>query len=349
MLNHTPTPAPALPSSRLHASIAGPSQPGGQLALPSPWLSCAPEVEEALERGAPVVALESTIIAHGMPYPHNVETAVEVEQIIRDHGATPATIAVMGGRIRVGLSNDELEQLATSRQALKVSHRDLAHALSQGGVGATTVAGTLACAHLAGIPVFVTGGIGGVHREASRSFDISADLQALAQTPVAVVCAGAKSILDIPLTLEYLETHGVPVVSVGQDAFPAFYCASSGLNAPLRRDTPEGLAALAHTHWALGLRSSLVVACPVPAEAALSEDEVEFWIEQALIDAAREGISGKGLTPYLLARIQHLSLGRSLAANVALVKNNAAWGAQMACALVAARAGSGEPAYQAQS
>jgi pseudouridine-5'-phosphate glycosidase len=304
---------------------------------PHPWISFAPEVEEALAQGAPVVALESTIIAHGMPYPHNVETAVEVEQVIRDHGATPATIAVMGGRIRVGLSNDELEQLATTRDALKVSHRDLAHALSQGGVGATTVAGTVVCAHLAGIRVFVTGGIGGVHRDASRTFDISADLQALAQTPVAVVCAGAKSILDIPLTLEYLETHGVPVVSVGQDAFPAFYCANSGLNAPLRRDTPEALARLVDTHWALGLNSAVVVACPVPKASALSEDEVELWIEQALADAARDGIGGKGLTPFLLARIQHLSLGRSLSANVALVKHNAQWGAQMACARASAR------------
>jgi pseudouridine-5'-phosphate glycosidase len=298
-----------------------------------PALSLAEEVAAALAEGKPVVALESTIIAHGMPYPQNVETAVEVEQIIRDHGAVPATIAVLDGKIRAGLDTDELERLATARDALKVSPRDLAHALRSGRVGATTVAGTLHCAMLAGIRVFVTGGIGGVHRGGERSFDVSADLQALACTPVAVVCAGAKSILDIPLTLEYLETHGVPVVSVGQDNFAAFYCQDSGHAAQLRIDEPHALAQLVASHWSLGCRSGVVVSNPVPAHAALPEADVEAWIEQASELAQLQGISGKALTPFLLDHIKRLSAGRSLISNMALIQHNARLGAELAVAL----------------
>jgi pseudouridine-5'-phosphate glycosidase len=292
-------------------------------------------VAQALERSQPVVALESTIIAHGMPYPQNVETAVEVEQIIRDQGAVPATIAVLDGKIRVGLDNDELERLATSNNALKVSRRDMAFALASGEVGATTVAGTMLCAAMAGIRVFVTGGIGGVHRGAALNFDISADLQELARTPVAVVCAGAKSILDIGLTLEYLETHGVPVASVGQDNFAAFYCRDSGHRAPLRIDSAEELARWARTHWALGLGSGLVVSNPVPFDSAMGEVEVEQYIERALELARCQGVVGKALTPFLLQQIKLLSAGRSLTCNMALVKHNAAIGAAMAVALSA--------------
>ena len=300
---------------------------------PSHFLAFAPEVAAARAAGRPVVALESTIISHGMPYPQNVQTAREVEQIIRDGGAVPATIAVLDGRIRIGLSEAELELLGRSPEALKVSRRDLPYVLASGKVGATTVAATMICAALAGIQVFVTGGIGGVHRGAATSFDISADLQELARTPVAVVCAGAKSILDIGLTLEYLETHGVPVISIGQDNFAAFYMPDSGFRADFRLDDPAEQARFLRTKWALGLAGGVVVSNPVPAEAAMPRAEIDAITEQALAEAASQGIAGKAVTPYLLARIKALTEGRSLATNIALVKHNARAGAQLARAL----------------
>ncbi|SFU30562.1 pseudouridine-5'-phosphate glycosidase [Pseudoduganella namucuonensis] len=298
------------------------------------FLSYSQEVANARATGKPVVALESTIISHGMPYPQNVETAREVEQIIRDAGAVPATIAVMGGKIRIGLSGEELELLGKSPDAMKVSRRDLPYVLSQGRLGATTVAATMICAELAGIPVFVTGGIGGVHRGAETSFDISADLQELARTSVAVVCAGVKSILDIGLTLEYLETHGVPVVSVGQPGFPAFFTRDSGFNADFQLDTPAEQAAFIHTKWKLGLKGGVVVSAPVPEAEAMPKSEIDMITDQALREAADDGVTGKKVTPYLLARIKQLTSGRSLATNIALVKNNARVGAELARALL---------------
>jgi pseudouridine-5'-phosphate glycosidase len=297
-------------------------------------LRLSPEVQAALDQGRAVVALESTIVAHGMPYPQNLETARAVEGLIREQGAVPATIAVMDGLVRIGLSDAELVQLAREgSQALKLSRRDIAYAISQRRLGATTVASTMLCAHWAGIRVFVTGGIGGVHRGAERSMDISADLMELAQTPVAVVCAGAKSILDLPLTLEVLETHGVPVLAVGQQAFPAFYSRDSGLRADFRLDAPADIASFLHTHWQLGLTSGVVVANPVPAEHEIPAAEVEAWIAQALAEAAQQGVSGKASTPFMLKRIAELSNGRSLATNIALVKHNAVVGAQIALAM----------------
>lgn len=297
------------------------------------YLVFSAEVQAAREVGKPVVALESTIISHGMPYPQNVQTAKEVEQIIRDHGAVPATIAIMNGKIHIGLSDAELELLGQSRDAIKVSRRDLPYVLSTGKLGATTVAATMICAELAGIKVFVTGGIGGVHRGAETSFDISADLQELAQTSVAVVCAGAKSILDLGLTLEYLETHGVPVVSVGQEAFPAFFTRDSGFRADFRLDSAQQQAAFLNTKWALGLEGGVVIANPVPEADAMPEAEIEAITRQALDEAAQQGIGGKAVTPFLLARIKELTAGRSLVTNIALVKNNAVCGAQLALAL----------------
>jgi len=297
------------------------------------FLSFSHEVAAARAAGKPIVALESTIISHGMPYPQNVHTAQELEQIVRRNGAVPATIAVMNGRICIGLSPEQLELLGTSPDAMKVSRRDLPYVLSQGKLGATTVAATMICAELAGIDVFVTGGIGGVHRGAATSFDISADLQELARTSVAVVCAGVKSILDIGLTLEYLETHGVPVVSVGQSGFPAFFTRESGFQADFRLDTPAEQAAFIHTKWQLGLKGGIVIANPVPAAQAMAELEIEGYIEQALCDAHAGGVTGKRVTPFLLARIKELTGGRSLATNIALVKNNAKAGALLACAM----------------
>jgi pseudouridine-5'-phosphate glycosidase len=297
------------------------------------YLVFSAEVQAAREAGKPVVALESTIISHGMPYPQNVQTAKEVEQIIRDHGAVPATIAIMNGKIHIGLSDAELELLGQSRDAIKVSRRDLPYVLSTGKLGATTVAATMICAELAGIKVFVTGGIGGVHRGAETSFDISADLQELAQTSVAVVCAGAKSILDLGLTLEYLETHGVPVVSVGQEAFPAFFTRDSGFRADFRLDSAQQQAAFLNTKWALGLEGGVVIANPVPEADAMPEAEIEAITRQALDEAAQQDIGGKAVTPFLLARIKELTAGRSLVTNIALVKNNAVCGAQLALAL----------------
>jgi pseudouridine-5'-phosphate glycosidase len=300
------------------------------------FLQFSPEVEAARAAGTPIVALESTIISHGMPYPQNVQTAREVEQVIRDAGAVPATIAVIAGRICIGLSDEQLELLGQSTDAMKVSRRDLAYVLATNKLGATTVAATMICAQLAGIEVFVTGGIGGVHRGAETSFDISADLQELAATSVAVVCAGVKSILDIGLTLEYLETHGVPVLSVGQPAFPAFFTRDSGFRADFQLDTPTEQARFIRTKWQLGLKGGVVVSNPVPTAAAMQSAEIDAIIEQALGEAGAQGVKGKAVTPFLLARIKDLTGGRSLATNIALVKHNALVGARLALALAAA-------------
>ncbi|MCC6250082.1 MAG: pseudouridine-5'-phosphate glycosidase [Rubrivivax sp.] len=314
-----------------------------------PLLQPSPAVAAALAAGRPVVALESTIVAHGMPWPQNLETARAVEAVVRAHSAEPATIAVIDGRIRVGLDGASLERLARAGpQALKVSRRDLPAVLAEGAastsaapsalpIGATTVAGTMICAALAGIEVFVTGGIGGVHRGAATTFDISADLQELARTSVVVVCAGAKSILDIGLTLEYLETHGVPVLSCGQDEFAAFYVRDSGFEADYRIDDAAAQARFVRTKWSLGLAGGVLLSTPVPEAAALPRAVVDGWIEQALHDAAAQGITGKAVTPFLLARIAELSGGRSLEANIALVKHNAEVGARLAAALAAER------------
>ena len=291
------------------------------------------EVQAAQDQGRPIVALESTIVAHGMPWPQNLETALAVEQVVRDHGAVPATLAVLDGQLCIGLNAEQLRRVATSPDMAKASRRDLAHAVSQRSSAATTVAATMILAHLAGIEVFVTGGIGGVHRDAAQTFDISADLQELAHTPVAVVCAGAKSILDIGLTLEYLETHGVPVVACGQDHFAAFYCRDSGFKADFRLDDPAEQAHFVHTHWSLGLTSGVVISTPVPEAHALPRQEVDGWIDQALAEAQAQRIVGKAITPFLLARIKALSQGRSLQTNQALVLNNARVGAELAVAL----------------
>jgi pseudouridylate synthase len=299
----------------------------------SRWLVRSEAVQAAQSAGRPVVALESTIIAHGMPYPDNVRTATEVEEIVRALGAEPATIAVIGGRIRIGLSNPELELLGRSGTAVKVSRRDLPAVLASGALGATTVAATMICAALAGIEVFVTGGIGGVHREAQQTFDISADLQELARTSVAVVCAGAKSILDIGLTLEYLETHGVPVLSCEQDNFAAFYTRDSGFRADYRLDTAQEQAKFIRTKWDLGLAGGVVLSTPVPEAGAMPREEIDAITAQALAEAQRQGIAGKAVTPFLLARIQALTGGRSLATNIALVRHNAEVGARLAVAL----------------
>jgi len=308
------------------------------MTLPSAqaWLQWSEPARAARAAGRPLVALESTIVAHGMPFPENLQTAREVEALIRAEGAEPATIAVMDGRIRIGLADDELERLARAGSAaLKLSRRDLPAALASGALGATTVAGTMICAHLAGIEVFVTGGIGGVHRGAERSFDISADLQELARTPVAVVCAGAKSILDIGLTLEYLETHGVPVLSSGQDDFAAFFVRESGHRADYRLDDAQDQARFVRTQWSLGLAGGVLLSTPVPEADALAREEVDGWIGAALQDAQAQGIAGKAVTPFLLARIKALSGGRSLKANIALVKHNAQVGARLTVALAA--------------
>ena len=293
------------------------------------------EVSAALAARRPVVALESTIITHGMPWPQNVETARRVEAELRSHGAVPATIAVMDGTIRIGLEPAELEALGQAKGVAKLSRADLAACLATGGTGATTVAATMICARLAGISVFATGGIGGVHRGAEGSFDISADLMELAQTPVTVVAAGAKAILDLPKTLEVLETQGVPVIAFGQDDFPAFWSRSSGLKAPLRMDTPEAIAAAHKMRGVLGLPGGQLVANPIPLEAEIPRAEIMPVIEQALAEAAARGVSAKAVTPFLLQRIFELTEGRSLQSNIALVLNNARLAARIAAALVA--------------
>jgi len=296
-------------------------------------LVIAPEVADTLAGGGAVVALESTIITHGMPFPQNVETALAVEAVVRENGAIPATIAVLDGRIRVGLAPAELERLGDARGVVKASGRDLAAALVREGTAGTTVSATMRVASLAGIEVFATGGVGGVHRGAEETFDISADLSELGRTETAVVCAGVKSILDIPKTLEFLETQRVPVYAYRSDDFPAFYTRSSGLKADHRFDTPQEMASAIRLHKALGTGTGIVVANPIPEADALDPSFIDGAIADAVSEAARRGIARKELTPFLLARINELSGGRSLVANIALVKNNAALGAQIAAAL----------------
>lgn len=292
-----------------------------------------PDVADALRRGLPVVALESTIITHGMPYPQNVETARRVEAEVRAHGAVPATIAVMDGVLRVGLTDEQLESLAQAKGVAKLSRADLAACMAMGGMGATTVASTMIAAALAGISVFATGGIGGVHKGAEESFDISADLLELAATSVTVVAAGAKAILDLPKTLEVLETHGVPVIAFGQDDFAAFWSRSSGMRAPLRMDSAEQIAAAHKMRVALGLPGGQLIANPIPEAAEIAAEVINPVIMQATAEAEAQGISGKGVTPFLLQRIFELTQGASLEANIALVLNNARLAAQIAVAL----------------
>jgi pseudouridylate synthase len=299
---------------------------------PHPMLKVAPDVAEALAAGAPVVALESTIISHGMPYPQNVAMAREVEQIVRDGGAVPATIAVLNGRPTIGLDDAELELLGSDGGIRKVSVRDLPHVVATGAHGATTVASTMRLAGLAGIRTFVTGGLGGVHRGAETSMDVSADLTELSRTEVAVISAGVKSILDIERTLEVLETLGVPVVGYGTDEFPSFFSRSSGVAVPMRVDTPDEVAALMAATWGLGLGSGVSIANPVPAQDEMPHEEIDAVIEQALADCDAHGIHGKDITPYLLGRIVELSGGRSLQTNLALVRNNAVVGTAIAVA-----------------
>lgn len=296
------------------------------------YLSYTDEVRHALENNLPVVALETTIISHGMPYPQNIEMAKEVEQIIRDNGAVPATIGIMNGQIKIGLSESELEEFATNKSVEKVSRRDFPYILASGKIGATTVAATMIAAQLAGIRVFATGGIGGVHREGEVTWDVSADLMELAGTNVAVVCAGAKSILDLGRTLEYLETHGVPVVGYRTDEFPSFFARESGFGVDFRLDTPEQVGTLLDTKWKLGLNGGVVIANPVPESDALEHGKIEAVIQQALEEAKQNNIAGKKVTPFLLDKVKQLTAGKSLQTNIALVRHNAAVAAQIAVA-----------------
>ncbi len=292
------------------------------------------EVQEALSTGKPVVALESTIISHGMPYPQNVETALRVEQTIRDNGAVPATIAVIGGWLKAGCTAGEIEYLGRKGQAVtKASRRDLPVLVARGGDGATTVTTTMIIAAMAGIKVFATGGIGGVHRGAQQTFDISADLEELAQTPVMVICAGAKSILDLGLTLEYLETKGVPVIGYRTDELPAFYTRHSGFPVDYRIDTPEELAAVFRAREACGLKGGILVTNPIPEEYSMPAEVINAAIDRAVAEADAQGIRGKACTPFLLARVKDLTGGDSLAANIQLVLNNARLAAETAKAL----------------
>lgn len=298
----------------------------------SNYLNIQPEIAEALKQKKPVVALESTIIAHGMPYPRNVQTALEVETIVRENGAVPATIALLEGKLCVGLSKAQLEYLGTAKDVWKVSLRDMPYVISKKIAGATTVAATMRVASMAGIAVFVTGGIGGVHREAQNTMDISADLTEMQQTSVAVVSAGVKSILDIGLTLEYLETLGVPVVTYGQDIFPSFYSRESAFKSPLQLDTAEEIASLIKTKWELGLNGSVLIANPIPQEHEVPYSIIEKYINSALMEAKKNNVSGKNVTPFILRYIANETKGESLTANIALVKSNAKLGAQIAAA-----------------
>jgi len=302
-----------------------------------PYLSISAEVADALARNQPVVALESTIVTHGMPWPQNVETARQVETDIRDTGGIPATIVILGGKICVGLDDKTLVDLGQAEDVMKLSRADLAFALAMKRTGSTTVAATMIAAQLAGIEVFATGGIGGVHQGAETTFDVSADLDELAVTPVAVIAAGAKAILDIPKTLEYLETRGVPVVAYQSDEFPAFWSRSSGLPAPLRLDAARDIAATFSTRKALGLSGGMLVANPVPADAEIPADVMAPMIAQALADAVEAGITAKEVTPFVLSRIFEISDGRSLATNIALVRNNARLATEIAIALTEGR------------
>ena len=297
------------------------------------YLDIAPEVKSAVEAGKPVVALESTILSHGMPYPENLTFAAEVERIIRAEGAIPATMAIIDGRMKVGLSAGELELMCKGENVAKVSRRDLPILLATGGTGATTVASTMILASLAGIPVFATGGIGGVHRGATTTMDISADLQELAHTPVAVVCAGAKMILDIGLTLEYLETMGVPVLGYNTDQFPAFYCRTSGFGVDYTAKSAAEIAKSARTKWDLGLAGGMLIGNPVPEEYALDFDEMSAVIDKALAAAEKDHVHGKNITPYLLAHIVEYTGGKSLATNIQLAYNNARLAAKVAVEL----------------
>ena len=300
----------------------------------NPYLDILPEVAEALAAGKPVVALESTIISHGMPYPQNVETALNVERIIRENGAVPATIAIIGGRLKAGLSPEEIEYFGKKGQAIhKASRRDLAVLCARGEDGATTVATTMIIAHMAGIKIFATGGIGGVHRGAETTMDISADLEELGQTPVMVVCAGAKSILDLGLTLEYLETKGVPVIGYGTEELPAFYTRSSGFKVDYRIDTPEALAAAFLAQQDMGLGGGMLVTNPIPEEYSMDPAVINAAIDQAIAECQEKGIHGKETTPFLLARVAQITGGNSLASNIRLVYNNAKVAAQTAAAM----------------
>ena len=300
----------------------------------NPYLSISPEVQEALKAGKPVVALESTIISHGMPYPQNVETALKVEQTIRENGAVPATIAVIGGQLKAGCTPEEIEYLGKKGQAvIKASRRDLPVLIARKADGATTVTTTMIIAAMAGIRVFATGGIGGVHRGAQQTFDISADLEELAQTPVMVVCAGAKSILDLGLTLEYLETKGVPVIGFGTEELPAFYTRHSGFKVDYRIDTPEELAAAFKAKMDCGLKGGMLVTNPIPEEFSMPKEVIDKAIDQALREMDEAGIHGKQCTPFLLAKVKDLTGGESLASNIQLVLNNARLAAKTAKAL----------------
>ncbi len=296
------------------------------------YLDINPEVAAALERGEPVVALESTIIAHGMPYPKNVETALRVHQVIRENGAVPATVGIIGGRIKVGLTDEEIEYMGKADDVAKISRRDLPFVLARGGDGATTVAATMIAAAMTGIRVFVTDGIGGVHRGAAESFDISADLEEMKNSDVVVVCAGVKSMLDIGKTLEYLETSGIPVVGYGTREFPAFYSRRSGFRNEYSLDTPEEIARLIRLKYDLGLKGGVLVACPIPEEDEIPLEKIESIIQLALDECEIKGIRGKRVNPFVLDRVHQLSGGESLEATIRLVLNNAMLGARVAAA-----------------
>ena len=299
------------------------------------YLDVAPEVAQAVAAGKPVVALESTIISHGMPYPQNVKTALEVEQIIRDNGAVPATIAIIGGRLKAGLTPEEIEYFGKKGPEIaKASRRDLPVLVARGQDGACTVTTTMMIAHMAGIGVFATGGIGGVHRGAETTMDISADLEELGQTPVMVICAGAKSILDLGLTLEYLETKGVPVIGYGTDELPAFYTRTSGFGVDYRLDTPAELAAAFHAQRAMGLKGGMLVTNPIPEEYSMDPAVINKAIDQAIAECQAQGVHGKATTPFLLARVKDLTGGDSLDSNIQLVFNNARLAARTAAELV---------------
>lgn len=309
-----------------------------------PLLNISPEVQAALSSNQAVVALESTIITHGMPYPQNRETALAVEQAVRDNGAVPATIAIIDGRIMVGLDDTQLDKLALSSHAMKLSRADLAMAVARKTMGSTTVAATMIIAHMAGVKVFATGGIGGVHQGAETSFDISADLQELGRTPVSVVCAGAKAILDIPKTLEVLETLGVPVLAYGQDEIPAFWSRSSGLAAPLRADSIDEIVDFLHARDVLQLDGGVLITNPVPVADEIPQSDMQTFIEQAISESQAAGVTGKAVTPWLLGRIVEITEGRSLLTNQALIINNARLAANLAVALATGpRRGSAAP------